>query len=109
MLTQQNYSLYGVDQGKLMDTDTCMKLHIKQHEIAIEHLRGIYKNLPTMQMEMQMMPQKLSDKFYAETGIESIDLDQATEFLGLEEGEEYKAESADYIRRVQELQTTLGK
>ena len=47
-----------------------------------------------------MMPQKLSDKFYAETGLESIELDQATEFLKLEENEEYKAEAEDYIKRV---------
>lgn len=72
-----------------MDRETCMKLHIKQHEIALNHLKEIYKDAATMNQEMQMMPQKLSDKFFAETGIESIDLDQATEFLGLEQDPEY--------------------
>ena len=87
-----------------MDAATCMKLHIQQHAIASEHLKEIYKNRETMQMEMQMLPQKLADRFYAETGIDSMELDQATEFLGLEQSEEYKAESAAYIARVTELQ-----
>lgn len=48
-----------------MDAETCMNLHLKQHEIALEHLKDIYKNKETMQMEMQMLPQKLADNFFA--------------------------------------------
>lgn len=74
-LKQQNYRLYGKDQGKLMDLDTCMRLHVAQHQIALRHLGNIYKNKEELGQEMQMLPQKLSDLFYAETGVESVELD----------------------------------
>ena len=46
---------------------------------------------------------KLADIVYAETGIDSRELDQATEFLKLEETEEYKAETGIYMAGLQEI------
>ena len=58
-----------------MDVEFCMKMHVKQHKIAIDHLKEIYKSQNDFNKEMQMLPQRLSDKFYAETGVESMELD----------------------------------
>ena len=39
-----------------MDLDTCMKLHVAQHRIALNHLNDIYKNKADLTQEMQMLP-----------------------------------------------------
>ena len=45
----------------------------------------------------------LGDKLYAETGVESSEHDAATEFLNLEEDEEYKQMCADYTAQVMQI------
>ena len=48
---------------------------------------------------MSILQHQLADKLFASTGIESYELDAATEFLGLEQNnEEYKAACADYMQ-----------
>ena len=45
----------------------------------------------------------MADKLYAETGVESYELDAATEFLGLEADPEYKEMCADYMSKISEI------
>lgn len=61
--------------GKKMDAEFCMKMHVKQHTLAINHIRECYKKPVSLDMEMQCLPMKLADKVYAETGIDSKELD----------------------------------
>jgi hypothetical protein len=36
-----HYSLYGKDQGKIMDREFAMKIHKQLHETSISHMKGL--------------------------------------------------------------------
>jgi len=49
------------------------------------------------------MTLKLSDKLYFETGVESDELDKATDRLELEEDEEYKKMVEEFTKEVSKI------
>ena len=53
VLEQKNFTQYGKDMGKKMDAEFCMKMHVKQHTLAIDHIRQCYKSSICLEMEMQ--------------------------------------------------------
>lgn len=47
-----NYSLYGKDQGKVMDRAFAMKIHQQLHDTSINHMKGLKeKKLPVVQLQ----------------------------------------------------------
>lgn len=59
--------------------------------IVIAHQKELKKlPLDQLQGELAIMTPILSDKLYFQTGVESDELDAATDRLNLEEDEEYK-------------------
>ena len=72
-----------------MDKEMCLKMHSKLHDTSIKEFTELGKDPETMAVKMQIMGQTLADKFYQMTGIETQELDHATEFLKLEQDKEF--------------------
>jgi len=69
-----------------------MGIHKDLHFTTVEHMKKLKQmNLQQMdlQQELNLIPQFLSDKLFEAEGIESEDLDAATERLDLESDAEY--------------------
>lgn len=50
---QQNYTVYGKDQGKFMPRELCMDIHFKLHKMSVDHLKEL-KKLPQQEMQAQL-------------------------------------------------------
>ena len=100
---QLNFSLYGKDQGKLMGRDFALATHYKLHDMSIQHLKELKKDPANLAFNLGLLQQTLADVLFVETGVESYELDAATEFLGLEQDKEYMDMCADYTRQVGEI------
>jgi len=55
------------------------------------------------------MQQTLADKLYLSTGVESSELDAATEFLGLEKDKEYQVMCNQYAAKMTKLNASYNK
>ena len=58
------------------------------------------KPLDTLQSHLDIIVHVLADKLLVAVGIENEQLDHATEVLGLEEDEDYKAMEVEYTEQI---------
>jgi hypothetical protein len=73
-------------------------------DLVIQHQRELKKLPPNLlQNELAIMQLRLSDKLYFATGIESDELDAATDRLQLEEDEEYKEMVQEFTVEVSKI------
>ena len=82
-----------------------MELHSKLHSLTLEFLRSL-KNKPEDEIKKQlgMIDSIMKDMFFFATGIESWQLDYATDKLKLEENLEFQLMEQKYKQGVQEIQ-----
>lgn len=74
-------------------------------DLVIGHQRELKKLPPQeLQNEIAIMQLRLADKLYFKTGIESDELDVATDRLKLEEDEQYKEMVEAFTVEVQKIQ-----
>ena len=73
-------------------------------DLVISHQKEL-KQLPPneLQEELGIMTLKLSDKLYFATGVESDEIDKATDRLELEEDDEYKKMVEDFTTEVSKI------
>ena len=87
-----------------MSKKEALAIHKKLHALSVQHLRKL-KALPlqALQGELALIPQILGDLLYAQTGIESDELDNASDRLGLEDDTEYQMMVNEYKEQVGNL------
>jgi len=89
-----------------MSRKEAITVHKRLHELSVEHLdllksRGCQGD--ELQGEMTIIAMVLADKLHEATGVNSDDLDAATERLNLEEDAEYQIMVREYTQVVQKI------
>ena len=81
-----------------------MTIHAKLHSISLEHLTKL-KSLSSddLQQALGYLTPILADKLFQVSGIESDELDSATERLGIEQDPKYQLMVKDYKEKVAAL------
>jgi hypothetical protein len=86
-----------------MNKKEILATHKKLLELSVNHLEGLKKrNLSQQELvdEMSIIEPVLADRLFTMTGIDSDDLDIATEQLKLEEDAEFQMMIAEYSQKV---------
>ena len=87
-----------------MNKAEALKIQAVMFDLVIQHQRELKKLPPNLlQNELAIMQLRLSDKLYFATGIESDELDAATDRLQLEEDEEYKEMVQEFTVEVSKI------
>ena len=61
----RNYTVFGKDQGKLMDRDFAISIHRKVHSLSLDYMKNIKKLAPAEQQhESQFIMQGFADTLY---------------------------------------------
>ena len=92
------------DDMTTMTKKEALKIQQVMFDLVIEHQKEL-KKLPQdeLQEELKIMQLRLSDKLYFATGVESDELDAATDRLELEEDDEYKQMVEDFTAVVSQI------
>lgn len=87
-----------------MTKTECLKAQKKFQDLSIEAVKML-KTLPpaTIQAEISVLPQKLTDRLFLQTGIEQQMLDFNVGKLNLETDEDYKKMLSDYNDQMEAL------
>ena len=87
--------------GSGINRTECIALHKNLHAISVDHLTEL-KKLPLGELQAQfgLVQSYLADKLFQKCGIESEELDGATETLGLEQDPEYMGMVQEYQMKV---------
>ena len=100
----KHYTVFGVDKG-LMKRDYCVDIHRKLHAMSLVYMQGL-KSLEVKELnwELQNIANAFGDLLFNELGIESNELDAATEYLGLEKSDkEYQKLCEEYTAAIGNL------
>ena len=87
-------------------------IHQKLFDLSVAHLKAIKERNLTpeqQQQDMQIIEAVLADKLFFATGVESTDLDEATERLKLEQDAEFQLMIQEYTQKVSQLNIAGGQ